>query len=94
MRYTGSMKNEDLILNTVIVTLFDRKDIGAVEYRVETSDRADAEYHIDSYKESFERRLKNGTLSEGSWAALSWLGGDETGNLTDHIVEFWDSKEP
>jgi hypothetical protein len=93
MRYTGSMKNEVLILNTVIVTLFDRQGI-LVEYREETSDRADAEYHIDFYKESFGRWFKNGTLSEGSWAALSWHGGDETRNLTDHIVEFWDSKEP
>jgi hypothetical protein len=66
----------------------DDTDGSMIEYRVEAQSWADAEYHIDSYKEEFDRRLNGksefGTLSVGSCATMSWFKDDK-----NFIVDCW-----
>jgi hypothetical protein len=66
----------------------DDTDGSTETYVVGAPDRADAEFHIDDYKETFSRGLRNGSLKMGSWATLSWVKNDKS-----FIMDYWDSAE-
>jgi hypothetical protein len=72
----------------LIVRLFvDANDKNPIVYRAEAQDRADVEFHIDSYKEEFDRRLAYGRLKVGSWAGFSWVQDEK-----NFIMDSWDSQ--
>jgi hypothetical protein len=66
-------------------------DGGVIEYLAETTDRADAEFHIDHYKETFSRRLENGSLHPKSWAVFVWATVNENDEIADSIIDSWNN---
>lgn len=95
-RYNGSMVVNEYVQECetdscpkLIVRLYTGELFGGVtNYVVSAPDRADAEFHIDDYKETFSRRLRNGSLNMGSSATLSWVKNDKS-----FIMDYWDSAE-
>mgnify|MGYP003704286971 CR=1 FL=1 len=59
-----------------------------IEYKQVAPDFADAEYHIDAYKEIFDGRVDRGALRKDAYATLSWVK-----DSNNFILDSWNMGE-
>ena len=72
IRYNGCMVDMEK-QDWLIMKLYEGEDCEPYTYMIDCPELADAEFHIDDWKNILDRRLTRGILTEVARATFSWF---------------------
>ena len=72
IRYNGCMVDMEK-QDWLVMKLYEKGDDTPYTYMIDCPELADAEFHIDDWKNILDRRLTRGILTEVARATFSWF---------------------
>ena len=85
IRYNGCMVDMEK-QDWLVMKLYEKGDDTPYTYMIDCPELADAEFHIDDWKNILDRRLTRGILTEVARATFSWFHSNN-----QFIIDSWNA---